>query len=434
MGSLRAKLRLIPRALWGFVLAQLLLVILLVSSVGSMLSVSDKEISRAINTQQRVVIDARTGKVLSPLAPKEAVNAELVPAYDVAPSEDEDASEETKDTPADTPPADTAPDTAPTNDAPSEETLPPVTSGSSQALDIAPAPAVTPVPRQNTSLVPGPAPEVSDITDNGVLPKTDGKDITPARIYARRFVWAEEDQKPAVAVLVMGLGMNPRSMQAALALPPEVGFSITPYGDNSALWVEWARNDGHEVWLEMPSQTTGFPRTDPGPYGIFKGIEAPDIVSHMHKAMVRFSGYVGFALPLEQAILPEASVAVTLLEELSKRGLLLAVATSAVDAKQIPHIAPHRDEIIFADSVLDSTPSEAFIRARLAKIEANSKTMPRQFIAVSDTPLSLQILGEWAGTLKTKNIVLVPPSALTRTAADDAPPPPPKEEKKEGGH
>lgn len=223
-------------------------------------------------------------------------------------------------------------------------------------------------------------------------------------------------------------------MQAALTLPPEVGFSVTPYGDNSARWVEWARNDGHEVWLEMPSQTTGFPRSDPGPYGIFKGIEAPDIVSNMHKAMVRFSGYVGFALPLEQAILSEASVAVTLLEELSKRGLLLAVATSTVDAKHIPHIAPHRGEIIFADSVVDSTPSEAFIRARLAKIEANSNTMPRQFIAVSDTPLSLDIIREWAGTLKAKNIVLVPPSALTRTAADDAPPPPPKEAKKEGGH
>lgn len=175
MGSLRARLRLIPRALWGVVLVQLLLVILLVSSVGSMLSVGNKEISRAINTQQRVVIDARTGKVLSPLASKEAVNAELVPAYDVAPSEEEDAGKDPEKAPADTPPAppaDTAPDgSTTTSDTAEKETPAPVVSGSSQALDVASAPAVTPVPRQNTSLIPGPAPEVSDITEHGVLPK-----------------------------------------------------------------------------------------------------------------------------------------------------------------------------------------------------------------------------------------------------------------------
>ena len=427
MGSARTTLRRIPRALWVFVVLQLVLVALLVMGIGRLFSVGDEESARAVSAQQRIVIDAKTGKILSPLAVKEPSDADLVPAYDVAPNTTPDPAP--TDAPVDTPdaPVDTP---SPTPDAPADPT--PATEGTS-SLDMGKPPVITAIARSHGSLVPAPAPEVSDMTDSGILPKTN-KDVTPATIYAHRHVWAQEDAPPAIAILVSGLGMNARSMKAALALPPEVSFVFSPYGENSPQWVEYARNAGHEVWMELPAETTDFPRTDPGPYGIFKGLEAAEIVTHMHQAMKRFPGYVGMALPIDQSALSEAAIAVPALEELSKRGLLLAVPSSAEALSQLAHVAPHKKEVLLADAVIDSTPSEAFIRARLSKLEEQAKTKGRAFAAVSDTPLSLQVVAEWAAGLKEKNIILVPVSAMARTAKDDAPPEPPKDKKKESAH
>lgn len=416
MASVLAKLRLIPRALWAMLVIQVLLVLLLVSSIGSLFSVGTQEALRANNTQQRVVIDARTGKVLSPQAVVPDDAAATPPSYDIASSEEEEAEKPAPEPVQNEKPA--TPKAAQTDDA-----------AVKGGLDLSKEPAVSPIPRGQGSLIPAPAPEVSDRTDKGVLPKTT-KDATPSILYAHRYVWpAEAERKPSIAILVSGLGLNGRSMEAALSLPDMVALSFSPYLDHPE-WVEWARNAGHEAWMELPAQTSDFPRMDPGPYGVFKGLTPAVTEAHMRDAMMRFSGFVGMTLPLDQAVLTESSVAVTLLEELSKRGLLLAVPSSHVDLSRMAHVAPHRKEILMADAIIDSTPSEAFIRARLARLEDEVKQKGRIFAVVGSTPLSLSIVREWAAGLDGKGIALVPPSALIDRPA----PPPPKETEKPSAH
>lgn len=425
MASVLTKLRLVPRTLWALLAVQLLFVLLLLTSIGGLFHLGSDEVKRATGVQQRIVIDAKTGMILSPLAAEAATDASFIPEYDVAP---DDGGESTPPKDKATPPA-----PAPTEDAsptPQEDAPPAPKALAAGALDTGKAPAVAPIPRNHGSLIPAPAPEVSDITPKGALPKVT-KDISPSMIYAPRYVWDTKNPKPAIAVLVVGLGMNARSMEAALTLPSEVAFSFSPYGENAAEWVEWARNAGHEAWMDLPSQTRDFPRTDPGPYGIFKGLPPSQILEHMHEAMFRFPGFVGMTLPLDQSVLAESGVAVTMLEELGKRGLLLAVPSSNVDIARLAHVAPHRKEILLADTIIDSTPSEAFIRARLAKLEDEVKRKNRMFVVVGNTPLSLTLVAEWARTLKGKDILLVPPTAFI-----DRPEPPPAEEepKKSSGH
>lgn len=424
MATVLAKLRLVPRLLWGLLAVQLLFTVLLLTSLGAIFHVSHGEVKRATETQQRIVIDAKTGAILSPLTAEKVAAS---PEYDVAPDEGE--AENTPPTPS-TETSKKADDTV----ASTEETSSPAeaTPAVPGVLDTGKEPDVRPVPRGRDSLIPAPAPEVSDTTPQGILPRT-LKDLSPSLLYARRYTWDKEHPQPAIAVLAVGLGMNARSMEAALALPPEVAISFSPYGTHSAQWIEWARNAGHEAWMELPSQTRDFPRTDPGPYGIFKGLSPTQILDHMHGAMFTFPGFVGMTLPLDQAVLTESGIAVTMLEELSKRGLLLAVPSSTVDVTRLAHVAPHRKEILVADTIIDSTPSEAFIRARLSRLEDEVKRKNRMFVIVGNTPLSLRLVAEWARTLKDKNILLVPPTAFI----DRPEPPPPAEEeepKKSSGH
>lgn len=421
MGSARATLRRIPRALWAFLAIQLVLVVLLVMGVGSLFSVGSKESLRAANTQQRVVIDAATGKVLSPLAAETPEDAAL-PAYDVAPSEPTPPPV-APEVPAATPETPAAPEVP--EPSPAAETAP--ASTAERRLDTGKEPAIAAIARGKESLIPAPAPEVSETSAKGVLPKST-KDASPSTLYARTYRWPAEESPPALAVLVVGLGMNARSMEAALALPPDVAFSFTPYGKNVAQWVEWARNAGHEAWMDLPAQTQDFPRTDPGPYGIFKGLDATQVEAKMHEAMRRFPGFVGMTLPIGQGTLTESSIAVPMLEELGKRGLLLAVPTSDVRLSQIAHAAPHERAIFMADTVIDSTPSEAFILARLSKLENELKTNGHAFAVISDTPLSLRVLGEWLKGLKAKNIVLVPPTAIPYAPDGEGVRPPTPEE------
>lgn len=404
--ALRNQLRLIPRALWALLAFQVAMVALLILSTAAFFSVGDSEIKRAIDTQQRVVMDAKTGVILSPLAPAKKPKDPLVPAYDVAPPPKKTTEKKPE------PNIEEAP-SAPENTPPQEKTAPPPADAAiSSGLDMSPAPEISPVARSNRSLIPAPAPEVSDITEKGILPKIGGKNLTPAKLYAKRYVWPKEDAPAAISILISGLGVNPRSMQAALTLPDDVSFAFTPYGENVVTWVEYARNAGHEVWLDMPTQTEDFPRTDPGPYGIFKGLEATEVTAHLQQAMMQYSGYVGLALPLNQAVLPEAAVAVTMLEETSKRGLRIAVPASSTALSQLAHLKPHMRDILLADSIIDSTPSEAFIRARLAKLEEQALENGHVFAVASDTPLTLRLIAEWSKTLKAKKIVLVPVSAL----------------------
>lgn len=418
---LLAVLAHVPRTLLLLGVVQLLLLVWLLMGISAWFSVGEKELQRALEAQQQVVIDAKTGKLLSPEAeaefsdapskkPSDATsevktpsNSALAPAYDVAPSVDNAVAPD-----ATTPAAPEQTEQAPSANA---------TAATGDTLDTAPAPALAPVPRSNNSLVPAPAPEVSDITPNGVLPKKGGKHAIPYQLYAKRYVWAKEDVPPSVSILVVGLGLNPRSMQAALDLPAEVSLAIGPYGDPR--WVEYARNQGHEVWLDLPAQTNDFPRHDPGVFGIHAALNPEQVTKTLRRAMMQINGYVGFVLPIGQTVMPEAKLAAPLLEEATTRGLRVVVPTSDQVLSQFAYVTPHRANILEPIAIIDSTSSEAFIRARLAKLEEHAQENGHVFAVVGSTPLSLKMVSEWTKGLKKKNIALVPVTALYSAPAKE---------------
>jgi hypothetical protein len=201
-------------------------------------------------------------------------------------------------------------------------------------------------------------------------------------------------------------------MQAALPLPPEISFSFSPYGERTAQWVEWARNAGHEVWMDLPTQTEAFPIDDPGPLGIFKPMSQTEVKKNFRALMLRFTGYVGFALPAAQTVLKEHTLFDPVVKELEARGLLLAVPTSDISPATLTYLAPLEKNLILADMLADQEIDENFIRSRLSRLEDQARSNHAAFAVVRAHPMALRLIGEWAKTLPAKNIELAPVSAL----------------------
>jgi uncharacterized protein len=489
MRALRASLRRIPRALFVLVPLQLALIAALVFSLSEGFHLSSREANRAANLQQRIVIDAATGKVISPVMPVKDASVKPDSSYDVAPKESQATPAPTDDSEAQSPSADqpvvkkegapndalakeatepTAPEkpTSPDNKVTESKTLesaPPekkpsetpvakhpeeeastsdqkkntessaasqvgnklISPNDAPALDTGEEPLIAPIARTNKSLVAAPALEVSDRTDKGILPKINGADVTPAKVYARPYIWPEKEPKPSVALVVVGLGLNARSMEEAFSLPSAVALSFSPYGASSAQWIDSARNKGHEIWMDLPAEESTSPYSDPGAYGVVRGLDTTAVVAHMHEAMMKFSGYVGMALPLKQTILGESSVAVPMLDELQKRGLFVIVPSTKTTLDSMSHLAPYLTELLLADVVIDASMSKEVMESRFSSLEENAKEKAKEhgvvFVVVDDTPSVIRAVTEWTKTLKKKKIKLVPPSALIfRTQKENA--------------
>jgi len=59
--------------------------------------------------------------------------------------------------------------------------------------------------------------------------------------------------KPRIAIIIGGLGVSAKATAAALAsLPPQITLTFVPYAADVQKWVTLARQQGHEVLLEVP--------------------------------------------------------------------------------------------------------------------------------------------------------------------------------------
>lgn len=441
MMKLRPLMQRIPKLAWALLLLQLVLVCLLLLSISHVFSVGTAESLRATADMQHIIINAKTGDVIGQpaLAAKssEVGSGEEVsdtqtpkaPDFDVAPTDEEsaedpaeNATDDKKTSVAD--PSDT--NTVPSSHDTDSQIIEPQVSSS--IVDVAAKP-IAPVLRNAHSLVMAPAPEITESISGKTLPKRGAKGITASTLYAHGYRWPtdEKKQKPTIALLVSGLGQNTTAMTEALLLPPAISFSFTPYTIHGDKWVEWARNAGHEVWLDIPTQTSNFPSADPGPLGIFSPQSADKITENLEAIMSRFSGYVGFSLPIDQAIINDAELMSPILTELGKRGLLLVVPSSKTAPDTMTHLAKFKRSIVFADSVLDTTLEINAIRAKLRKLETQAMEKDTAFAIISATPLSIRLIKDWSDGLKAKNIALAPVSAFTRIDEKDAPEPEKKE-------
>lgn len=415
------------------------------TAIADLAALPGRQTQLANRTAQRVVIDPRSGAVSGlrrsdvPAAafdveapPSSSMVAEDVPSP--APLAEEEiampASASAAEKTAEAPPA-------VADDAGAESPGSAAGTGGDAmpALQAPAAPLAIPtIARGGDSLVPAPAPEITENLRGLAIPKRGAHDAMAAALYARSFTNAA--QKPTIAIVVTDVGFSPQSLQRIIALPKNIAVAISPYAIDTARQVAALRNSGHEVWAMLPVMGARYPQDDPGPLGLIANLEWGELRKRLHRALAVTLGSVGVVLPADETLSSHPEAWEPLVEELRARGLFILSTHPTHSVKALSAHASVQAIIRRADMLLDSTPDPAFIRSKLAAVAQAALAGKKQVALISARPQSLAILEAW---LKEdplgKGAVLAPLSAVY---APDTPPPAPAAEKKEkphgGGH
>jgi polysaccharide deacetylase 2 family uncharacterized protein YibQ len=430
--SLAAFTARLPRGNVLWVILCVLLGLGAISSVLDLMHEPVREQARAAAVAQQLVFDAKTATLIVGGKPSaEAAKAKDTPptpdtSFDVA--DEDDATASAKDTPpaAETPAnADAATESAATAE-PSGE--PAETAGQGEALNTTPAAALRPVARTDESLVPAPAPEISEKSEFGPVPKISG-DNSAAKLYARRYHAKEGTM--SLAIVVTGLGFSQEALAIALSLPKDISLSFSPYAPTLDKHIEVMRDGGHEAWVDIPTQTPDYPATDPGPLGLIASLPERDMQTRLLRLLAVSPGVVGGIFAPNETLSEFPSAIKPILTAFADRGLMV-LFTEPERASSLPPI-PQKLRARVVDAWLASSPSRALVNSKLAGLLAATQQDGTYIMALEGTPQMLRLLKAWSEKLPPVSPVkLVPLSALYAKHAEVKPPP--KKEEAPKGH
>jgi polysaccharide deacetylase 2 family uncharacterized protein YibQ len=316
-----------------------------------------------------------------------------------------------------TPPDDADPD--------QQGSLPAEQSGMQQTALAAPeaAPARTappptlPVPESETGSITLPEVPVAELVEEsqyGPLPKIANDGRRPAEMYARpsRYAAAPAAGEPSrIAVLLTGLGTGEGASPSLLkGLPPTVSVAFGAYGRSLQDAVTSARDEGHEVLLQIPLEPNNYPTEDPGPHTLLTTLPPAENLKRLQWLMSRYTGYVGVTNLMGAKFDTSAPSLQPVLEEMKRRGLLY-VDDGATAESPATKIA----ETIGLDYSTVSVQIDAGdVAKQLAKLEAAAKERGAAIGVAKAKPATVKQLIEWASKLEGKGVVLVPVSAALR--------------------
>ena len=246
----------------------------------------------------------------------------------------------------------------------------------------------------------------------GPLPRIAADGRRPVDVYARpvpSFVGAS----PKIAIVVGDLGLSQTSTQEALAqLPPEVTLGFAPYGASLDRWTAKARQDGHELLLQVPLEPFDYPDNDPGENTLLVGKDARQNIENLHRVMARLTTYVGVVNYMGARFTSEAAALDPVMQEIALRGLLYLDDGSSPRSVAEQSASKFKTTFARADLVIDAIPTPNEITGRLAQLEQLARTRGLAVGVASARPATLKALASWTGGLDERGITLVPITAV----------------------
>jgi len=314
-----------------------------------------------------------------------------------------------------------APDDAAPPDDPGQQGAAPAATGTQQAALEAPTAVPPPppptIPDSETGSITLPAAPVAELVEEsqyGPLPRvaTDGR--RPIDVYARpsRYVVAKAGDPPRVAILLTGLGLPDTAAGDVLkGLPAPISVAYGAYGRNLQESVSRARDNGHEVLLQIPLEPNNYPTVDPGPHTLLTTLPPEENMKRLQWLMSRYTGYVGVTNHMGEKFEAASASLTPVLEELKQRGLLY-VDDGSVKDSTVSQIA---GTIGLDYSVASVQIDAGNLVKQLAQLEATAKERGAAIGVVKATPATVKQLSDWAAKLQAKGFVLVPVSAAVRS-------------------
>lgn len=253
-------------------------------------------------------------------------------------------------------------------------------------------------------------PSLLEYSSYGPLPRVSPDGRRPREVYARRSP-PVSDGVTRIVIVVGGLGLSQTGTQGAIdALPEEITLAFAPYGSSLQRWVGKAREDGHEVLLQVPLEPDDYPRDNPGEHTLLVSGGAANR-QDLHWVLGRMTAYAGVMNHMGARFTGEERALVPFLGEIGERGLFYlddgsspqSFAAAVGQALSVP--------VLTADAIVDNVRSPDAIERELNALEAVARVRGVAIGVASAFPGSVDAIARWAADATTRGIMIVPASA-----------------------
>ncbi len=149
----------------------------------------------------------------------------------------------------------------------------------------------TPRLGQDPRLAAVPNPDLLEDSAFGPIPVIGPDGLRPVEEYARPWSGARGTR---IAIVVGGLGLSQTGTQRAIRqLPDTVTLAFAATGNSLQRWMQEARQQGHEILLQVPFEPFDYPANDPGRGTLLVENSPGDNLDNLHQAMARITNYTG---------------------------------------------------------------------------------------------------------------------------------------------
>jgi polysaccharide deacetylase 2 family uncharacterized protein YibQ len=259
------------------------------------------------------------------------------------------------------------------------------------------------------SLVPAPAPEISETLEGLTLPRRGEKAFAGA-LYAKRF--ARTPEQHLLSIVVLDAGISAQALPILLSLPKQVTVAFSPYTADTAGRIATLRRAGYESWGMLPAMTTHYPQDDPGPLGLVGSLPKDELMRRLRVVMAETIGSAGMVLPLTEALSSKRTLYTDILTEIDARGLYLLAANPETTPELRADEKKRSDKMRRAHQVIEYTGDDAAFAASLAALMESLKTNDEVTVITSANPENLLQWKRWLTVEPLEEpVVLAPLSA-----------------------
>lgn len=155
-----------------------------------------------------------------------------------------------------------------------------------KVVGMAGAPGVLPPPEPEYGSLEPISPDLLEESPHGYVPKIAEDGREPWQYYAARY--RNPDKRPRIALMFINMGLSRASAEATIGkLPSSVSFAFQPYARETERYMDYARAQGHETFIQIPLEPSDHPNSDPGPHVLLTKLAGPDNVYRLEWALSR---------------------------------------------------------------------------------------------------------------------------------------------------
>lgn len=247
-------------------------------------------------------------------------------------------------------------------------------------------------------------------TEAGPLPMRAADGRRPFDVYARPWSGARGAR---IAIVIGGLGVSQTGTQAAIAkLPPEVTLAFASGGNSLDRWMQTARQNGHEIVIQVPLEPFDYPQVDPGRNTLTVDADPVENRDRLHWALSRITNYTGIMNYMGGRFVTDQAAMSPFMGELASRGLMYLDDGSS--ARSLAADMAQRQGVPYAagDMVIDVERDRGSILARLDDLERTARASGSAVGIGSAFDVTVDAIVTWAQEARRRGIEIVPVSAV----------------------